>query len=74
MQQLNIREMRNILGNLDQLVQKEQEIIITRHKKAIARILPIQPLKKRPSHADLRQLSQSKICSADLIREDRDER
>lgn len=54
MQQLNIREMRNILGTLDQLVEQEQEIIITRHKKVIARILPMQPTKKRPSHADLR--------------------
>ena len=38
MQQINIRQMRNLLGKLDQLVEQEQEIIIIRHKQAIARI------------------------------------
>jgi antitoxin (DNA-binding transcriptional repressor) of toxin-antitoxin stability system len=74
MQQLNIRQMRNLLGKLDQLVEQEQEIIIIRHKQPIARILPIQTVKKRPSHAELRQLTQTMSNSATLIRADRDER
>ena len=75
MQYLNIREMRSILGKLEQLVEEQQELIITRNKQEIARVLPIQPKKKRPTHAQLRQLSQtSAISSADLIRLDRDDR
>lgn len=75
MQYLNIREMRNILGKLDALVEEQQELIITRNKQEIARVLPIRPRKKRPGHAQLRLAQQkSALCSADLIRQDRDER
>ena len=75
MQYLNIREMRSILGKLDQLVEEQQELIITRNKQEIAKVLPIQTKKKRPAHAQLRQLTQaSAISSADLIRLDRDDR
>jgi antitoxin (DNA-binding transcriptional repressor) of toxin-antitoxin stability system len=75
MQYLNIREMRNILGKLDQMVEEQQELIITRNKQEIARILPIQPRKQRPTHAQLRQLTQAgTISSAELIRLDRNER
>lgn len=67
--------MRNLLGKLDSLVNEEQELIITRNKQAIARILPIEALKQRPSHAKLRALQQiSKLSSVELIRQDRDDR
>lgn len=75
MRNLNIREMRNILGQLDSLVEKEHEIIVTRNKQAIARILPVVSFKPRPSHAALRkQQNSSRIDSTDLIRQDRDDR
>ncbi|WP_411727393.1 type II toxin-antitoxin system Phd/YefM family antitoxin [Methyloglobulus sp.] len=75
MQHLNIREMRNILGKLDQLVEEQQELIITRNKQEIARVLPMQPKKKRPTHAQLRQSTQnSSVSATELIRLDRDER
>ena len=45
MKQLNIREMRSVLGKLDVLVEDQQELIITRNKQAIARVLPIQGIK-----------------------------
>ena len=45
MKQLNIREMRSVLGKLDVLVEEQQELIITRNKQAIARVLPIQGIK-----------------------------
>lgn len=67
--------MRNILGKLDSLVEEQQELIITRNKQAIARVLPMHTPKKRPTHAELRLLQQtSAIASADLMRQDRDER
>jgi hypothetical protein len=44
-----------------------------RNKQEIARVLPIIPRKKRPSHAQLRLAQQkSALCSADLIRQDRE--
>ena len=67
--------MRSNLGKLDILVEEEQELIITRNKLAIARVLPVHPAKKRPSHAELRLLQQcSATASEELIRQDRDER
>ena len=48
--------MRSVLGKLDVLVEEQQELIITRNKQAIVRVLPIQGIKKRPKHADLRSL------------------
>lgn len=76
MKQLNIREMRSVLGKLDVLDEEPQELIITRNKQALARILPIQARKKRPSHSDLRSLQFEATLkgSAELIRKDRDER
>jgi antitoxin (DNA-binding transcriptional repressor) of toxin-antitoxin stability system len=76
MKQLNIREMRSILGKLDVLVEEQQELIITRNKQAIARVLPMQAAKKRPTHTELRSLQTGRLITAseDLIRHDRDER
>lgn len=75
MQQLSIREMRESIGQLDHLVNEAGEIIITRHGKAIARVLPIKGSRQRPSHAELRGfLPRSKVSSTTLIRADRDER
>ncbi len=75
MQHLSVREMRDSIGKLDRLVNEVGEIIVTRHGKAIARILPIKGSRQRPSHADLRQsLPKSNLSSATLIRADRDER
>ncbi len=69
--------MRSVLGKLDVLVEEQQELIITRNKQAIVRVLlPIQGIKKRHKHADLRSLQAvSSISSSEaLIRQDRDER
>lgn len=75
MRNLNIREMRNILGKLDTLVEAERELIITRNKRPIARVVPVNTTKKRPSHAALRSKQQGPTnSSTDLIRQDRDER
>jgi antitoxin (DNA-binding transcriptional repressor) of toxin-antitoxin stability system len=75
MRYINVREMRSMLGKLDILVKDQQELIITRNKQAIARILPMRTQKIRPTHADLRALQQQSPHSAtELIRQDRDER
>jgi len=75
MQTLSVREMRNQLGRLDELLAREQEIIVTRHKTPLARILPVKGNKKRPDHKALRDsLPYQDIASEVLQRMDRDER
>ncbi len=75
MQTLSIREMRNQLGKLDSIIREEHELIITKHNKPVARILPIKETKERPSHKVLRDtLPYQKMNSDMLLRTDRDER
>ena len=74
MKTLSIREMRSALGQLDDLLAEEREIILAKRGKPIARLLPIQPPREMPSHADLRSLTPRLSSSAGLIREDRDSR
>ena len=74
MKTLSIREMRGALGRLDQILEREDEIIVARRGEAIARVVPIRPRHGMPSHADLRAQMPRLSSSADLIREDRDSR
>jgi len=72
---ISIREMRSQLGRLDTLMAEEHELIITRHNKPVARILPIRGEKSRPNHKRLRDsLPYQDISSEVLQRQDRDER
>jgi prevent-host-death family protein len=72
---ISIREMRNQLGRLDALVAEERELIITRHNKPVARVLPIKGEQKRPGHQGLRdRLPYQEISSEDLQRQDREDR
>ena len=73
--ELNIREMRASLGQLDALIAAEGELVIRRRGEPIARVLPMRPQRCLPSHADLRQrMPRLQAPSADLIRNERDER
>ena len=75
MQTLSIREMRNKLGRLDQLLAQDKEIVVTRHNTPLARILPVKGKKKKPDHKSLRDsLPYQDIASEVLQRMDRDER
>lgn len=75
MKELSIREARAALGHLDEFLANNGEMIITRHGKAIARILPMREQVSRPTHDDLKQkMGKFSTASAQLIREDRDER
>ncbi len=75
MKALSIREMRSQLGSLDRLVALEHEIIITRRGKPIARLLPIQGQKRKPSHEALRAaLPRLKEPSEILQRDEREGR
>jgi len=75
MKAISIREMRSELGHLDQLMDEEGEVIVTKHGKPIARLLPLKGARTMPNHAPLRaQTPILKTPSSRLLREDRDER
>jgi antitoxin (DNA-binding transcriptional repressor) of toxin-antitoxin stability system len=74
MKTFSIREMREALGQLDQLVEQEGELIVTRRGRAIARVLPVKPQRMMPSNAEHRSRLPRLSPSAELVREDRDAR
>lgn len=75
LKELNIRETRASLGQLDALIAAEGELVICRRGEPVARVLPMTPQRRLPSHADLRQrMPLMQAPSADLIRNERDER
>ena len=75
MRALSIREVRAALGNIEEIVEKEGELLITRHGKPVARIVPVERPRRLPSHKAFRDsMPFQEISSQVLIREDRDAR
>lgn len=75
MKELSVREMRASIGRLDELVDEAGELVVSRHGRPIARILPMPGRRPRPDHADLRsRMPRLTQISAALIRWDRDDR
>jgi antitoxin (DNA-binding transcriptional repressor) of toxin-antitoxin stability system len=75
MKELSVRDMRANIGRLDELVAAEGELVICRHGRPIARVLPMAQHRKPPDHADLRScMAPLQAPSAGLIRAERDER
>ncbi len=72
---LTIRQVRSSLAHLDELVEKEGELIVTRHGHPLARILPVRPQRSIPTRAALRaSIPPVRVPSEVLIREDRESR
>jgi len=76
MKKLTIRQTRQALSHLDQLLEAEGEVMITRRGAPIARLIQIDNKKRPiPSHKDLRDsMPRMRRSSEQLIREDRDAR
>ncbi len=75
MRKLSTREMRHELPHLEDVLSAEGEVVITRHGRPIARVLPMPATGAMPSHADLRaRMAPTARESADLIRDDREAR
>lgn len=75
MKKLSIRQVRKKLAQLDELVSREGEVVVTRRGQPIARVLPLCAEWRLPSHADLRaSMPRLKKGSERHIRADRDER
>ena len=74
MKKLTIRESRQSLSHLDDLLREEGEITITRRGRPIGRLTAIAR-KAIPSHRDLRmKMAPVKKGSQVLVREDREGR
>lgn len=75
MRSLSIREIRAELGRLDEVVQREGEVLVTRRGVPVARLLPVKGARRRPNHAELRAAMPRLVtASEDWVRLDRDER
>lgn len=75
MRSLTIREIRAALARLEPLLAREGEIVVTRHGRPVARLLPIRRRRPMPSHADLRAaMPRLRAGSESLVRADRDGR
>jgi prevent-host-death family protein len=75
MRRISVREMRAVLPRLERLLAEEGEVVITRHGKPVARVLPTVREGGIPSHDDLRsRMPRLEVGSEVLIRRDRDER
>ena len=75
MKTVSVREMRQVLSGLEDLLEEVGELVITRRGRAIARLVPLTPGRRPPSRRRLREempaLSEG---SEMLVREDRDKR
>ena len=75
MKRLTIREARQALSHLDEILATEGEVTITKRGRAIARVVQLGRKLPIPSHSDLREkMPRMKLGSEKLVREDRDAR
>lgn len=75
MKELSIREIRQDLPHIDELLATEGEVIVTRRGKPVARLLPVTPKRKIRSMTAFRAtMPFQEVPGEVLIREDRDAR
>lgn len=75
MRKLSVREMRNAVGRLGEILEVEHEVIVTTRGRPIARVLPVSRKTQMPSHRDLRMAMEPLAQgSEEEIRADREER
>jgi antitoxin (DNA-binding transcriptional repressor) of toxin-antitoxin stability system len=75
MRQVTVRQMRELLPEIEKELHAEGELILTRRGTPVARLVPLAPTARRPSNADLRAMMPLQtVTSEQLVREDRDER
>ena len=77
MGEISVRELRGLLRSLEDRLESEGELLLTRRGKPIARLLPVKRNAgmKRRSHADLRAAIRPLPTGSEKhVREDRDGR
>lgn len=74
MRELSIRQIRTALSRIEEILAREGEIVVTRHGRPVARVVPVLG-RELPSHAELRgRMRRLTRASAEVIRAERDER
>jgi antitoxin (DNA-binding transcriptional repressor) of toxin-antitoxin stability system len=75
MMKLSIREARQSLSSIEQILDIEGTVTITKRGKEIAKVIPINRLLSIPSHNSLRKKTLQQVTGSELlVRADRDER
>lgn len=75
MKELSVREIRAALPRLEEILEQEGELVVTRNGRAVARLLPPRASVMLPSHADFRaRQKRLATTSEELVRQDRDDR
>lgn len=75
MKTINVRELRNEIPRLRELLAEEHELLLVSNGEAVARILPAPTARRFPSLAEHRaRMPMVKVPSEVLIREERDRR
>jgi antitoxin (DNA-binding transcriptional repressor) of toxin-antitoxin stability system len=75
MKSINVRELRNEIPRLRELLDREHELLLVTKGQPLARILPVAPQRKLESLVGLRsRMPRVKVPSEVLVREDRDRR
>ena len=75
MRKVSTREIRNVLPQLEEILAREGELVLTRRGKPVARLVPMADGRARPSHADLRaRMTRSDRGSEIYVGQDRDDR
>ena len=77
MQTINVRELRNTIPHLQEVLRREHELVLVSNGEPIARILPMTPAPKLQSMKWLRDQFGKGVVMPDstpMIREERDRR
>jgi prevent-host-death family protein len=70
---LSVRELREALSTIDQLVRDEGEVVVTRHGHPLVKLVPVRAPQVAPSHAELRAgMPHMAVASEELVRADRE--
>jgi prevent-host-death family protein len=73
MRTMSIRELRDSLSSISEIVERDGEILLTRHGRGVLKLVPLETRRSAPSHADLRaSMPLQSVPSEELVRQDRD--
>jgi antitoxin (DNA-binding transcriptional repressor) of toxin-antitoxin stability system len=73
MREMSIRELRDSLSSIDEIVDRSGEVLVTRHGRPVARLSSMRTGRAAPSHADLRAtMPRMAVPSENLVRADRE--
>jgi prevent-host-death family protein len=73
MRSLSIRELRAELSSIRRIVETEGEVLLTRHGRPLVKLVPLNPARSAPSHAELRAgMPRMTVPSEELVRADRE--